>query len=708
VFANTRQKCLANSKNRPYATNERATISHSVQKPLPKSKVVARPTSHGPRVIDQLDKGAVSDDQLTWSKASLSLDENKAKPQAVFDLTIDEFYGNSPSSTSKDNSQATRSSVRHKDEHPPSRQGSAGESGWSVTHPEWAENWKHSVTYPLEGRDKAIIQAEDIPRLDEGEYLNDNLIEFYIRWLEQETLKSKPENAKRIHIMNTFFYERLTTKNKGKRGFSYEAVERWTMKLDLLSYDYIVIPVNENLHWYLAIICNAPKLLGLGSEAQDNSQSQHDGTGKGDKATTPELAEAADVAGDTVQDSPHMPSPTKKGKKRSYGPPPRKYKADAPRIITLDSLGNKHSPTCTNLKEYLVAEIKAKRGVEIPTPGAIGMTATNIPQQLNSSDCGLFLLNYIEKFLRQPDEFIHGIMHNVTDTQDDVWPTATETRNKIRNIIFDLQGQQVSNAEKANPNKTKHTKNVTKVTSEITKAEAPSTSESRSPEESTSPSVSSEQTPRHPVPEQSVTTPTETSSENISALGSLGAGEVSVEEDESTSVIHKPTRERRPTPFPTGPNERDQDGYEGPETPSTMQHGIDSEGDYATDPEKNDNAQGPTCIVDESGNEGPVGYGSNDDVSKDGDKLGSSEDDEMLLGDQDDTRATRSPARSPSPRLLSDPSFSSVSSSTTPDQPASKILSSSPPSAETNTYASSPSRTHEIDAADAMILGKKK
>lgn len=672
--------------------------------------------TRGPRIIDQLGKDVESGVQHTRPKKTF-LPPNKAESndQTIFDLTVDEFYDKA--SASKNKQQAIRSSARLKDEIPPSRRGSVGEVEWTVANPEWKQIWKEPIVYPPKGRDKATIDSEEIERLDEGQFLNDNLIEFYIRWMEQHILKSNPEKAKRIHIMNTFFYERLTTNKNGKKGFNYEAVQRWTSKIDLLSYDYIVVPVNEHTHWYVAIICNAPKLLDQNPEAQETSQSQQDAVGKGDRATAPE---PTNVTADVVQDSLQKSTPTKKGKRKSHGPPPRKYKTDEPRIITLDSLGVKHSPTCTNLKEYLIAEIKAKHGIEIPTPGAIGMTATNIPQQDNYSDCGLFLLNYVERFLQQPDEFIHSIMQNVIDIQSDVWPTAPGTRNKIRDILFNLQAQQLAKADE-----NKQVEKDDGITSEITKAKQPSSSESLSPGGTTSPSVSSEQAPKQPIPEQSVTTPTEVSSENISRLGSPGARETSVEEDEQISVIHKPTRERRPTPFPTGRNEKYEDENDGLGSPSTIQHDMESAGDNGPDPRPQSRTrtsyESRNGVLASDGQYVEVSGGgraeddssgiveSHDTLSNDEEvEDDHSEGDEMLLNDPDDTRATRSPARSPSPRLLSDPSFSSVSSSTTPEQHASKTSPFSPLSAATMRHTGSPIGIYQVDAADAMIIGKAK
>ena len=98
------------------------------------------------------------------------------------------------------------------------------------------------------------------------------------RYLEFELEKRQPAQASRVYIFNTFFYERLSKPAKGKKGINYEAVERWTAKIDIFEYDFVVVPINErcvpfitgrdrgtdlycSAHWYVAIICNLPNLL---------------------------------------------------------------------------------------------------------------------------------------------------------------------------------------------------------------------------------------------------------------------------------------------------------------------------------------------------------------------------------------------------------------------------------------------------------------
>ncbi|PBP26723.1 Ulp1 protease family protein [Diplocarpon rosae] len=400
---------------------------------------------------------------------------------------------------------------------------------WTENNPGWqAEYWHNnvSVIYPREGKNKASVDRKDIERLDEGEFLNDNLIIFYLRWLEHRLAEERPDLVDRIYFHNTFFYERLTKPGKGKvDGINYDAVARWTAKVDLLKYDYIVVPVNETAHWYVAIICNAPKLLENGTGAKESSlQANAEDGGDNDQAgvgsrgiptlhqivnqsPTCELLEVIDsemrdvTLDDKQTESPAVencyvqsfaslnmvtvapeatqvdigeispvdivsdirPDATKannvKKAKRKSTPAPRKYDPEEPRIITLDSLGITHSPTCTNLKKYLMQEIKAKKGIEIDDPGGLGLTAKGIPLQDNHCDCGLFLLIYIEQFLKSPDDFVRNILQrdpvrshvsiSIDATENwSEWPRASKMRDDIRDLLFELQKEQAEAAKK--------------------------------------------------------------------------------------------------------------------------------------------------------------------------------------------------------------------------------------------------------------------
>lgn len=369
-------------------------------------------------------------------------------------------------------------------------------SRWTELNPDWAKTWRMPLVYH-----RTTVEKDDIPRLDEGQCLNDNLIGFYLRYLFSELERERPEVARRLYFHNTFFYDKL--KPKRGRAINYDGVKTWTAKVDLFSYDYIVVPVNEHYHWWVAIICNPGRMdsaaprnfhsdededgiqvemdVGGGDNGQATAQTRDggdamdidshrsaqdvlrrraepssrmsiDSVGESDEAVS-EAGEdkgADGTAGSDEDGSRQLPSKTssqkpKKSGKGVSGPGPRKYNPEDPRIITLDSLGTSHSPACTHLKQYLIAELRDKKGRAMDYSQPIGMKATNIPEQNNFCDCGVYLLGYIEEFLKDPDTFVHDLLRREHRRWDF---DASETRNDLRNLIFDLHEEYQNGQEK--------------------------------------------------------------------------------------------------------------------------------------------------------------------------------------------------------------------------------------------------------------------
>ena len=125
---------------------------------------------------------------------------------------------------------------------------------------ELGEPWRKPLVYPKDGKKKSTVEWTDLDRLGEGEFFNDTLISFYLRYLEHKLEERNAETAKRVYLFNSFFYASLTKPQKGKKGINYEAVQKWTRGVDIFNCDYVVVPINESLHWYFAVICNPPAL----------------------------------------------------------------------------------------------------------------------------------------------------------------------------------------------------------------------------------------------------------------------------------------------------------------------------------------------------------------------------------------------------------------------------------------------------------------
>ncbi|KZT09310.1 cysteine proteinase [Laetiporus sulphureus 93-53] len=114
------------------------------------------------------------------------------------------------------------------------------------------------LVYPPSGVGAININKSDLKRLDPDGYLNDTLIEFGLKlWLADLT-KSNPDLAEQIHVFNSFFYKKLNVKDKDE---GYQSVRKWTSKFDIFKKKFIIVPINERFHWYLAIIYHPEHVL---------------------------------------------------------------------------------------------------------------------------------------------------------------------------------------------------------------------------------------------------------------------------------------------------------------------------------------------------------------------------------------------------------------------------------------------------------------
>ncbi|KAL8870399.1 MAG: hypothetical protein Q9174_003552, partial [Haloplaca sp. 1 TL-2023] len=397
--------------------------------------------------------------------------------------------------------------------------------------------WPASLVFPKEGKKRTTVNFDDLERLDEGEFLNDNLISFYLRYLEVQAEEANAMTSKKVYIFNSFFYERLTDGKNGPKGINYDAVRKWTRDVDIFTYDFVVVPVNEAAHWYLAIICNLPELkrklglfevdeLGQGArldgedeslgviengevfssslprapkdekaeleditskrEPQDVKEQEtatsfaemsldakEDAMKEGSRGLNRPGAFSSDSFDQAMLDS-QLRTPVDEVKERSIGyskradqreeqhtssrvvtpaksskggkrkSMPRTFDPYKPTILTFDSFGNPRPATVKVLKQYLREEAKDKRGqMEFDEKELQGVTAKQIPEQNNFSDCGVFLLGYMEAFFANPRDFVDKVMRHELDLESDwVKLDASKIRDRIRGLLQDLERQQ--------------------------------------------------------------------------------------------------------------------------------------------------------------------------------------------------------------------------------------------------------------------------
>ncbi|KAK2826431.1 hypothetical protein Q5P01_020645 [Channa striata] len=171
---------------------------------------------------------------------------------------------------------------------------------------------------------KLRITQRDLATLQEGGWVNDEVINFYLSLIMERS--SVEATGLKVYSFSTFFFPKLRGGGGGQPG-GHVAVKRWTKAVDIFLYDLLLVPLHLGVHWAMAVI---------------------------------------DLKAKTV---------------RSY-----------------DSMGQRHDDICSLLLLYLKEEHKVKKGRELDSvKWTVGsLRATEIPQQKNGSDCGVFSCKYAD------------------------------------------------------------------------------------------------------------------------------------------------------------------------------------------------------------------------------------------------------------------------------------------------------------------------
>nr|XP_014340292.1 PREDICTED: sentrin-specific protease 1 isoform X2 [Latimeria chalumnae] len=91
---------------------------------------------------------------------------------------------------------------------------------------------------------RLTITRKDIQTLNHLNWLNDEIINFYMNLLVE---RSKEKGMPKVHAFNTFFFPKL-------KMSGFQAVKRWTKKVDIFQMSLLLVPVHLGVHWCLAVV----------------------------------------------------------------------------------------------------------------------------------------------------------------------------------------------------------------------------------------------------------------------------------------------------------------------------------------------------------------------------------------------------------------------------------------------------------------------
>ncbi|XP_055733693.1 sentrin-specific protease 7-like isoform X2 [Salvelinus fontinalis] len=312
------------------------------------------------------------------------------------------------------------------------------------------------------------VTTEDLECLDNGQFLNDVIIDFYLKYL---LLERVPQDvADRSHVFSSFFYKQLTRRDNASEDSTsvsaqrrrHQRVKTWTRHVDIFKKDFLFVPVNQEAHWYLVVICfpgleepqceegsSPASLRGTGGEKPDEAQAEEEASGSkklnGISEVTPESTSADNQDKLTVTDGVVQsesvlqppPGPLDCTEKTCH----RETICKRPCILLMDSLKfSLHERVFKLLREYLQSEWELRRGsVREFSSKQMRGSHCKVPLQDNSSDCGLYLLQYVESFLQDP------VVHFELPLCLERWFPRQQVRRKrdeIRDLVLHLYRHQ--------------------------------------------------------------------------------------------------------------------------------------------------------------------------------------------------------------------------------------------------------------------------
>lgn len=350
------------------------------------------------------------------------------------------------------------------------------------------------LMYPPKGTGGLCIRMEDYVCLTKESYLNDIIIDFYLLWLRNTLI---PEaQRERTHIFSTFFYKRLTTLTRPTDVKQTAAqkrharVQKWTKVVDIFDKDFIIVPINEQSHWFLAIIC-FPCLKGpVTFDTNQPVEPQHLKRARGKKialqignttitplskretVTLPTMpseicriaddeSERDEAEGDDsdmaseVSENSNPPISKEATAAAAATPAPATSSGPAratnedvpavkqPLILIFDSLaGASRSRVVATLRDYLTCEYKVKKPdaqAHVFNKDNMPGHCVKVPQQNNFTDCGLYLLQYVENFFKDPIKDYRLPIKQLTNWFD--YLTVTKKREDIAQLIQKLMDE---------------------------------------------------------------------------------------------------------------------------------------------------------------------------------------------------------------------------------------------------------------------------
>ena len=217
------------------------------------------------------------------------------------------------------------------------------------------------------------ILVSDEKTLNDGVFLNDKIINFYLKILEDEYTCIEGK-TNQVLVQRSFFYNSLSNNNTNLSDSfilpdSFSSVKN---KINVFTFKTLIIPICEHYHWSLIIVNDMDKMKNIFNE--DSLKENNNGY---------------------YNNNINL-----------------KEECDYPEIFYLDSIYNVNNRRTLIILKYLFYEYQKVYSIKcnmdtffLHNYNKIKLSNPVVPKQDNSYDCGIFILMYAELYLYNPDYF---------------------------------------------------------------------------------------------------------------------------------------------------------------------------------------------------------------------------------------------------------------------------------------------------------------
>ena len=251
------------------------------------------------------------------------------------------------------------------------------------------------------------VKMRDLKTLNDGVFLNDGIVNFYLKIIEDQYFNGNSNNN--ILIMKSFFYNLLSNQQTQFEifyTFTYpESCSFSVMKINVFLFKTLIIPICENYHWSLIIVNDLDKMKNIFIDDINNKE--------------------------------------------------------YPQLFYLDSFYERNDRRILIILKYLFFEYKKIYNCENindmnhyfqKNHYKFKIYFPDVPKQNNNYDCGIFILMYVELFLYNPLYFLKNAARDFSILANGN-TNSNSNSNLENNMNVNLSNNMSNNINNSNENK---------------------------------------------------------------------------------------------------------------------------------------------------------------------------------------------------------------------------------------------------------------